>query len=126
MSSYFLTILWFTIKKNDISFKRYIVHRFPSDCHIYPVVVNRTQSTFDYPPNQSNLIECNRSIVFRLIESIERSSNQSNFPNFFVIDSIAFRLHSIAIRLHSIAIRLHSIAIRLHSIAIRLHSIYEK
>ena len=33
-------------------------------------------------------IECNRSIGFRLIESIERL----NFPNFFVIDSMSVRL----------------------------------
>ena len=55
------------------------------------------QSTFDWPLNQSNLIKYNCLIGFRLllIESIEQSWYQSNFPKFFVIDSMSARLPSI-------------------------------
>ena len=52
------------------------------------------QSTFDWPLNQSNLIKYNCLIGFRLllIESIKQSWYQSNFPKFFVIDSMSVRL----------------------------------
>ena len=57
-----------------------------------PGVVNRTQSMFDQPPNQSNLIEYICSIGFQLIEFIERSSNQSNFQKVFVINLMSVQL----------------------------------
>ena len=54
-------------------------------------------------------VKFNPSIGFWLIESIEWSSNQSNFPKFFVIDSMSVRLPFNYIRFHSTAIWLYSI-----------------
>ena len=104
---------------SDIATKLQSANGMLSKLRHNPGVVNRTQSTFDQPPNQSNLIEYNRSIVFRLIESIERSSNQSNFPNFFVIDSMSVRLPFDCIRLLFDCIRLLFDCIRFMKI---LHS----
>ena len=53
--------------------------------YILPEEVNRTQSNVDSSSNQSNLIEHNRSIGFRLYSAIE---HQSNFYIFFTIGSI--------------------------------------
>ena len=58
----------------------------------------------------AKLIEFNRFVWFlidqinqMIIESIEWSSNQSNFQSFFVIDSMSIRLHFDCIWLHLIA-----------------------